>query len=226
MTALCPYLTCTKNGALVVRGRARFPEGTIAPAATSEWRSALGWDAARGRYLESAPVPPSVIYWEGEHFTARFERMNADLLAHVFDALGEAMHEGQTRTDGAPASGDCVWRIDAMTWEAPAELGADDHISGSPGRLVVRDGRPAAVEVDAAHVDDLRESEAAFRAVFAGKAELGSWSTTEVHVPGRPAAWGAVVRARAEVGERAPGGNLIAELRLGHVDVEAQEVAR
>lgn len=160
---LCPFLTCTSFGALVVRGRARFPEGTIAPTSTPE------------ACYTSEAMPSSVITWDGESFTARFERLHVDLIEFVDDVLAEAMHEGQRRQDGRPGSGECAWRIDAMTWEASAELGPDDYISGDPGRLIVLEGRPAAVEIESADVEDLRESEVAFKGAFAGKAELGPW---------------------------------------------------
>lgn len=190
---LCPYLTFTSIGSLVVRGRARFAEGTIPPPATTEARFFAG-------SALSPPVPPAVIAWEGESFTARFSGLSLDLVGYVDDALGEAMHEGQRRADGAEPTGECVWRIDAITWEAHDEIGAEDYISGLPGKLVVRDGRPVAVEVRDFDECSQEMTELAFKAVFRGRYAIGPWETTRTHeVPGRPAAFGPVLDARAEV---------------------------
>lgn len=103
--------------------------------------------------------------------------------------------------DALWAAGCRAARVDAYTWEAD-----DDGAYLLNGDLVMPDCTDECEVIDdtprrVVSRGDLADTLECLRAVFGEALHVGAW-------------------------ERSPGGNLIAELRLGHVDVEAQEVAR
>lgn len=162
---LCPYLIEARLGTFTVRGRARFPEGVKPPKVTE------------GAAYEGVTIPPGAITWCGESFELRVEGVASKHSDSVESELMYALYEGAVRP--APDwSGECRYRVDSITWEAPPTLEDRLSINGTAGTLICRDGVPVAVEFEDEHPEDFKSVSGAFKAIFAGVATLGEWQLT------------------------------------------------
>jgi len=161
---LCPYLIEAELGTFIARGRARFPEGVKAPM------------RSMGAPYDVVTIPAGTFTWRGESFELRVEGVASKHSDLIENEIAQALYELAERPN--PGSGECRYRVDSLTWEAPAELEDRMIISGTSGTLICRDGVPIAVEFEGYHPDDFESIAPAFRAIFAGVATLCDWQLT------------------------------------------------